>query len=579
MTAVELRPWQVAARSAYHAHAPRDFLAVATPGAGKTTYALAIAGDLLAAGTVERVTVVCPTEHLKRQWADAAHRMGVVLDPAFTNAAITHAKGADGVAVTYAQVAQAPHLHAGRTRARRTLVILDEIHHAGDARTWGDGVAEAFEDAARRLALTGTPFRTDTSQIPFVDYVEGRDGSRRSRADFTYGYPEALADRVVRPVLFLAYSGTMRWRTRAGDEVAARLGEPLTNDLTAQALRTALDPGGQWIPDVLSAADRRLGEVRREVPDAAGLVIATDTVAARAYARLIAEICGEKPVVVLSDEAGASDRIEDFAVGRQRWMVAVRMVSEGVDIPRLCVGVYATSTATALFFSQAVGRFVRARRPGETASVFVPSVPVLLQFAADIEVQRDHVLGRVDGGDDLGLGIEDVAAARRTEAASGELLGQAFEAVESEAAFDRAVFDGTEYAHVGTAGHGDSEQFFLALPGFADPGEVGAHLRSAGARAAAGPPPGDTPPGDSPPGDSPPAAAVDQMPQADHRVLAGLRRELNALVGAYARRTGAPHATVHARLRRDCGGPAVPLADADEIGKRVHTLRQWLAKP
>ena len=68
----------------------------------------------------------------------------------------------------------------------------------------------------------------------------------------------------------------MRWRTKAGDEVAARLGEPLTKDLTAQAWRTALDPKGEWIPAVLAAADRRLTEVRRGVPDAGGLVIATD---------------------------------------------------------------------------------------------------------------------------------------------------------------------------------------------------------------------------------------------------------------------------------------------------------------
>jgi superfamily II DNA or RNA helicase len=174
--------------------------------------------------------------------------------------------------------------------------------------------------------------------------------------------------------MFLSYSGQMRWRTRAGEELSAALGEPLTKDLTAHAWRTALDPSGNWIPQVLAAADRRLTELRRGVPDAGGLVIATDQQTARAYAAQLRQVTGEPATVVLSDEPGASARIEAFAAGDSRWMVAVRMVSEGVDIPRLAVGVYATSTATPLFFAQAVGRFVRARRRGETASVFLPSV-------------------------------------------------------------------------------------------------------------------------------------------------------------------------------------------------------------
>ena len=131
-------------------------------------------------------------------------------------------------------------------------MILDEVHHAGDALSWGESVREAFEPATRRLALTGTPFRSDINPIPFVSYAPDTDGVAKSVADFTYGYAHALADHVVRPVLFMAYSGEMQWRTRAGDEVAARLGEPLTKDLTAQALRTALDPHGSWMPSVLA---------------------------------------------------------------------------------------------------------------------------------------------------------------------------------------------------------------------------------------------------------------------------------------------------------------------------------------
>ena len=66
--------------------------------------------------------------------------------------------------------------------------------------------------------------------------------------------------------------------------MTARLGEPMTAEQTARAWRTALDPGGEWIPAVLAAADKRLPHSAGGMPDAGGLVIATDQTTARAYA-------------------------------------------------------------------------------------------------------------------------------------------------------------------------------------------------------------------------------------------------------------------------------------------------------
>ncbi|HMO11899.1 MAG TPA: DEAD/DEAH box helicase, partial [Actinotalea sp.] len=536
-TAGKLRAWQAAALAEYGTRSPRDFLAVATPGAGKTTFALRVAAELLERGVVRRVTVVAPTEHLKRQWADAAARVGIHLDPNFRNAQGRHGAQFDGVAVTYAQVAANPALHAARTQAAPTLVVLDEIHHAGDALSWGDAVRQAFDGAPRRLALTGTPFRSDTAAIPFVSYAEDADGIRRSRADHSYGYGDALRDGVVRPVIFLSYSGRMRWRTRTGDEVSAALGAgDLTKDLTAQAWRTALDPRGQWVPAVLAAADVRLSEVRRTVPDAGGLVIASDQADAREYAALLRRITGEPATVVLSDDDGASARIEEFAAGQSRWMVAVRMVSEGVDVPRLSVGVYATSAATPLFFAQAVGRFVRARRRGETASVFLPSVPQLLALAATLELERDHALDVAPGDEDPELLL---AAAEREENASSTLDnedGGRFEALEAQASFDRIVFDGGEFGASAEVGS-DEEADYLGLPGLLEPDQVALLLRQRRAER--------------------PASREPSAPEVDHRRLSELRKELNALVGAWARRTGQPHASVHTELRRRCGGPEV----------------------
>jgi superfamily II DNA or RNA helicase len=454
-------------------------------------------------------------------------------------------------------------------------VILDEVHHAGDALSWGEAIREAFEPAHRRLALTGTPFRSDVNPIPFVTYAPGPDGVPRSVADYTYGYAHALADHVVRPVLFLAYSGQMQWRTRAGDEVAARLGEPLTKDQSAQALRTALDPGGSWMPAVLAAADRRLTEVRRHVPDAGGLVIASDQDAARAYAALLRELTGVRPVVVLSDEKAASRRIAEFAEGDDRWMVAVRMVSEGVDVPRLAVGVYATTTTTPLFFAQAVGRFVRARRRGEVASVFLPSTSHLLGLASELELERDHVLGRAVGSDEDVLAAEEslLARAQAGEAASAEEQLMPFQALGSEARFDRVLYDGGEFGHEGEVHVGSEEEMdFLGIPGLLDHDQVTSLLRQRQSERARSQ--------RRTTGDAGPPAVVDTSAgePAAHERLAVLRRELNGLVAAWHHRTSQPHGVTHAALRRECGGPPAAVATAEQLQARIDRVREWAAR-
>ncbi len=162
-----LRAWQRAALQAYEAQSPRrDYLVTATPGAGKTTFALALAQRLLARRAIDRVVVVCPTDHLRTQWADAADRAGLGLDAALSNSVGPVRPDLAGYVTTYAQVAAKPALHAARVGARRTLVVLDEVHHAGDGLSWGEAVAGAFESAARRAvpdrdAVSHPPGRAD----------------------------------------------------------------------------------------------------------------------------------------------------------------------------------------------------------------------------------------------------------------------------------------------------------------------------------------------------------------------------------------------------------------------------------
>ena len=578
-----LRQWQQEALDLFTATKPKDFLAVATPGAGKTTFALTLASTLHAEKTVERIIVVVPTEHLKVQWSQAAARFGLSLDPEFTNSSAVN-PAYDGIVVTYAQVGMHPFKHHAVASLRRTLVILDEIHHAGDAKSWGDGVREAYNDVDHRLALTGTPFRSDDSAIPFVTYEEDGEGHLVSQADYTYGYAEALADGVVRPVVFLAYSGEAQWKDSAGEEYSARLGEPLDAAQTARAWKTALDPKGDWIAAVLQAAQTRLTKVRGHMPDAGGLVIATDTTTARAYAKILETISSTPVTVVLSDEPGSSKRIAEFSSSQDEWLVAVRMVSEGVDVPRLAVGVYATSASTPLFFAQAIGRFVRSRMPGESASIFLPSVPVLLRLAEEMEVSRDHVLGkphRESGWSDELLEQANQKRSEPDEASKYESIG-------ASAELDSLIFDGSTYGTPTMTGT-DEEQDFLGLPGLLDAEQVKTLLRkrqseqldareaeekarrakeaaAAKEREARPPASPDTPVG---------AASATGGSGVASEDIPALRQELNTRVSIMASRTGRPHGAIHTEVRKACGGPPTALCSADQLRERIRYLQQW----
>lgn len=566
----DLRVWQRQALTKYLIEKPQDFLAVATPGAGKTTFALRVATELKAARVVDRIIIVVPTEHLKTQWAESAGRVGLAINDNFKNSDAMNS-AFDGIAVTYAQVAMHPYKHYAVATSKRTLVILDEIHHGGDAKSWGDGIREAYRHAERRLALTGTPFRSDDSTIPFVRYEQDGEGHLVSQSDYTYGYSEALKDNVVRPVVFLAYSGEARWRTSAGEEYAARLGEVLTPEQTSRAWKTALDPKGDWIPAVLRAAHTRLQQLRKVIPDAGGLVIATDKTTARAYARILETMSSTPVSVVLSDDPQASSRIEQFNDNTDEWMVAVRMVSEGVDVPRLAVGVYATSSSTPLFFAQAIGRFVRKRRAGETASVFLPSVPVLLDLASKLEVSRDHVLGKphreADGWDD------DLLAQANRKTSEPDLL-QSFESVGAEAELDSLIYDGSTYGTATLAGS-DEEADYLGLPGLLDAEQMRELLRkrqeeqlnarqrqlqeSQKKQQLAHESKGRQ-------------EAIDRLASAE---IPRLRKELNALVAITAQRTGRPHGAIHTEVRARCGGPPTAMCSAEQLQARIDYLRRW----
>jgi superfamily II DNA or RNA helicase len=572
-TGVRLRRWQREALAAYRAETRKDFLLTATPGAGKTTFALTLAVDLISRRVVDRVIVVAPTDHLRTQWAEAAERFGIALDPGLSNAVGPVPADLHGYVTTYAQVAGKPTLHAARAEVRRSLVVLDEIHHAGDGLSWGDAVALAFGNVARRLCLTGTPFRTAVGErIPFVRYEPDGEGGLVSAADYGYGYAEALADRVVRPVVFAAYTGVSRWRNSAGEVIAASLTEAGTKSTEQAAWRTALDPRGDWVPHVIAAMDERLDQLAEAgMPDAAGLVLASDQDDARAYAEIVHRVTGQRPYLILSDDPKASDRIGEFAAGGPRIAVCVRMVSEGVDVPRAACLAWLTSYRTPLFFAQAVGRVVRSRGRHESATVFLPAVRPLLGLAAELETERNHVLPP-PASSDSSLELVDELPDEAAEQASDSLLG--WEALEAEAQFAHVLHAGRAVVPDSARVPDSEEQDFLGLPGLLTAEQTAALLAQRDGelrkRASRSRQVGSF---DAEPEADPAGSAGAAGTRAGWRAAAELRREVNRLVAVLAARTGTPHGQLHARLRSAVPGPPTSAAPVELLeARREHLM-------
>lgn len=388
-----LRDWQQEFQEIYFAKLPRDFLLVATPGAGKTTAALSAAHAMLRRGDVTSIIVVAPTDHIRRQWDRAAAAVGIDLSRS-PHGGAGLLKEYHGQVATYHQVTSSALLYA--KYSEKALVIFDEIHHLGDELSWGETAQIAFGDAPYRLCLSGTPFRSDNNAIPFVTYVNGR-----SMADYTYGYGRALRDGVCRHIIFPAYDGDMEWMDGAVFRRAS-FADELSQVESRRRLRVALSPKGQWIPHVLREAHKRLMGIRRHAEaeyrqeDAAGLVIAPSKRHAEEYARILGNVTGQEPVLVTSNNPLASEEISAFRDGTTPWIVAVRMVSEGVDIPRLRVGVYATNVTTPMAILQAIGRFVRMMDAptleDQTAYLFFPHAPEFVPTIQTVTEERDHYL-------------------------------------------------------------------------------------------------------------------------------------------------------------------------------------------
>lgn len=550
---VTLRPWQREALDRFAACGSTDFLTVACPGAGKTTFALAAARQRLD-GRPRPLVIVVPTQHLKRQWADAAVRFGFHLDPQWTPDQRRLPPDMHGIVTTYAQVASASAVLAGLCAGG--MVVLDEIHHAAGERSWGDGVQQAFEAASCRLLLSGTPFRSDDRPIPFVTYTMVDHGD--AVADYEYGYGEALVDGgVVRPVFFPRFDGRMEWINSAGERWEATFEDELLHSEWSARLRTALDLDGEWLPTVLAHANDRLVQIRRTQPTAGGLAIAIDREHARGIARMLERRHGVTARIALSDDPGASDVIARFATSDEPWIVAVRMISEGVDIPRLRVGVFATTTTTPMFFRQAVGRIARWT-PGvrsQKAYLYLPDDARLRHHAATIAEQRRHSIDKRRSRDD----DHDPAAFDKVRPDAGEEEQLSlFAAVSSSVLSDTPADDGLDH----TEDLLESAEDLLVIPVELPPAPP-LPGRPAGAL---GP--------DDPGGAEAPGSLADLRTRREVKQQLRGRNADRALT--IVRLSALPHSHVNAELNRRSGIRRINDATVDQLERRLREADRWL---
>jgi superfamily II DNA or RNA helicase len=490
------------------------FLISAAPGAGKTRPALEHSRQLLGSRAIERVIVLCPTAPLTRQWAAAAAEIGVQLQP--DSPGPRPPREFHGVCVTYARVASDPVAWASGV-GERTLIVADEAHHLGEELAWGASFQRAFALAPRWLLLSGTPFRSDATPIPGVSY----DADGLAEPDFSYDYAAAVSEGICRPVAFVTFDGSLSWRS-GEDVIESSFETVLSSREASRRYRTALStelPEG--LPRILREANDRLAGLRADGHrDAGGLAVAADTSHAKQIAKLLHEATGKAPTVVLHTDSQAAGKLAAFRRSKDPWIVAVNMVSEGVDIPRLRVGVYATAAKTPLIFRQIVGRFVRtiAGRPPEPSWVYLPADPILRRHASEVETELRHAL-------------------RRREDEEG-LLDEPLERRESERT------ESVEFVPL-------SAEFAPQMTLF-------------------GPAPVVKPTAPPPPGEPAPLAAFERREN--------LRRERSKLVAELQRRDGRSHREINGWLNQAVGIQRVEQATVPQLERSIETLMKELTR-
>lgn len=359
----------------------RHFFCQATPGAGKTKMSAELARSMLDTGLIDLVVCFAPSREVVSGFRSTLEgTIGKTFDGRL---------GSLGVALTYQAMGYLDDNFWSLFSNYRVLAVFDEIHHcsdhgAGISNHWGQLIVQRIQDsAAFTLALSGTPWRSDELGIALARYStpEGK-----LICDYRYSLRQAVADGVCRsPRIVLLDNEDVNLTVTIGQDRKVKQFKSIATLLSDSSVRYQdLLDNTRAITCMLEHANARLNELRRSVKDAAGLVVAS-TIEHAWQIAVVLETLGERACVVSSESPDARSLIQAFRSGSERWIVAVGMIAEGTDIPRIQVCCHLTRVRTELHFRQVLGRTLRRRSENDNCAwMYIYAEPTLHGFASRV---------------------------------------------------------------------------------------------------------------------------------------------------------------------------------------------------
>lgn len=365
------------------------FLALATPGAGKTLMAAELANQLLKSNMVDLIICFSPSSIVSQDFKESLQLK--------TNERFDGLIGAKGRALTY-QSLQYLDVHFWQLFERyRVFVIFDEIHHCAgsnidNANAWGEQIIINIQNKAQyTLALTGTPWRSDAAPIVLSSYQQANN---KIACDYVYGLSEAIGDNVCRVPQIVAVDNSRITVINDAETKTFNCFKTLLND-SGVSYQEIIE-NEAVIKYMISSAQKKLTSIRLKNPDAAGLIVASSVEHAHQISMLMRTYFDEDSIVVTYRENEPTSIIQQFRYAQTKWIISVGMISEGTNIPRLQVCCHLTNIKTEMHFRQILGRILRVTNSkNQEAIMYMPAEPKLLEYAyrvnQDVPFEADVV--------------------------------------------------------------------------------------------------------------------------------------------------------------------------------------------
>ena len=389
---MKLRQWQAECINlalTQYQNGTSHFLALATPGAGKTLMASELSALLLKNNMIDLIICFSPSSIVSQDFSESLQLK--------TQERFDGLIGARGRSLTYQNLQYLDVNFWQLFERYRVFVIFDEIHHCAgsnidNANAWGEQIILNIQDKAKfTLALTGTPWRSDAAPIVLSNYIHP---SNKISCDYVYGLSEAITDDVCRVPQIIAIDNN---NISVVDDV-----ETKTYSSFKSLLMESVVPYQEIIENeavikyVISSAHKKLSSIRVKNKDAAGLIVASSVEHARQISTLMKACFNEDSVVVTYRESEPTSIIQQFRHAQTKWIISVGMISEGTNIPRLQICCHLTNIKTEMHFRQILGRILRMTgSKNQEAILYMPAEPKLLEYAyrvkQDVPFEADVV--------------------------------------------------------------------------------------------------------------------------------------------------------------------------------------------